>query len=199
MISSVPISEFCSRVAAMNKLSVETWLLYPGMHFGEQRIWWGDHGRRAAPHEGLDLCRYRSGDGSVQEIPPGTLIPLLWDGEIAGITDDFLGRSVFVRHPRPGEGDRRLYSIYGHLIPEVTLVPGLQLRAGEVVGSLAPGRRKISGPPPHLHLSTALIPGNFPRERLSWDMTASEDAALFIDPLSMIDGPFVIISTQAPA
>ncbi|MBA4371740.1 MAG: hypothetical protein C0402_02635 [Thermodesulfovibrio sp.] len=177
----------CCQLAAINKLNLERWLFYPGMRFGERHIWWGNRGLRISPHEGLDLCYYRSVDSSIMTLSAGTLIPVLHDGHIVRIVDDFLGKTIFVKHARQDEDNRMLYSIYGHVIPQENLVPGLHVRTGTVIGILASRSKKTAAPPPHLHLSAALLPEDFSPERLGWDMTASEAKILFIDPLPLID------------
>jgi hypothetical protein len=190
-------SFFCRQVAAINNLDLRGWLFYPGMLFGSMDKWWGIRNSRDSAHEGIDLCFYRSTSGSMATLEPGTLIPILHDGQIVHITDDFLGKTVFVRHPRHGACNRELYSIYGHIRPKDPLLPGLQVRAGDIVGCIAAPRNRagISAPPPHLHLSAALISNTFPPEKLGWKVMSSGEIIRLIDPLPLLDCDYGILNT----
>lgn len=187
---------FSPQLVAKNNLDLEAWLFYPGMLFGDRVIWWGDKGRRTTPHEGIDFHGYRAADGSKRSLSVDTQIPVLYDGQIVHIVNDFLGRTIFVRHPRLGKNNRELYSIYGHVRLLSDLSPGLQVRAGDIIGSLAAGRKKISAPPPHLHLSAALISKTFPAEKLGWDTTPPGEKICFIDPLDLIQCDYAVLNTS---
>lgn len=193
MIMPAGRSCFCSQLAAHNNLDIREWLFYPGMLFGQREIWWGSGGTRATPHEGVDLCFYRSSSGSIETLPADAQIPVLSDGQIARIVDDFLGKTIFVRHSRHEEKHRVLYSIYGHVTPRAGLSPGMQVPAGDRICSLAARRERTSAPPPHLHLSTALVSKTFPQERLDWNMAGPEEKFLFVDPLHLIDCPVAVL------
>ncbi|MGC2061754.1 MAG: M23 family metallopeptidase [Thermodesulfovibrionales bacterium] len=187
---------FCRQLSAKNNLDIRKWLFYPGMLFGDRDIWWGDRGTRVTPHEGLDFYCYRSAGGFIRPLSDDIRIPVLYDGQIAQIVDDFLGKTVFVRHPLHDEKNRELYSIYGHIRPKGDLSPGLQVRAGDIIGSLATRRERTSAPPPHLHLSAALISITFPQERLGWNATTAGEEILFIDPMTLIDCEYSMLNTS---
>jgi len=193
MIMPAGRSCFCQQLVAKNCLDLRKWLFYPGMLFGSMDKWWGSGGTRVTPHEGVDICFYRSLSDSVQTLGPGTLIPVLHEGQIVRIVDDFLGRTVFIRHPRHEEENRELYSIYGHIRPKDDLCPGLQVRAGDSIGSLAASLKRTSAPP-HLHLSAALISKTFPKEKLGWNAADPDEKILFINPMTLIDCDYDILT-----
>lgn len=194
MIMPTGKSCFCRQLAAINKLDLREWLFHPGMLFGERDIWWGNRGTRVTPHEGIDLCFYRSSSGPVETLPADTQVPVLYDGQVARIVDDFLGKTIFVRHTRYEEKDRELYSIYGHVTPRGALSPGAILRAGDIICSLATRRERTSAPPPHLHLSTALISKTLPPEKLDWNFAGSEEIIFFVDPMTLVDCAYAILT-----
>jgi len=44
---------------ALDQSRFESWIFCLGMLFNSPDKWWGDHGSRDYPHEGIDLCLYR--------------------------------------------------------------------------------------------------------------------------------------------
>ncbi len=186
MIMPARRSCFCRRLAAVNHLAFREWIFTPGMLFGSSDTWWGSRTARNTPHEGLDLYAYRSSSGSSLTLEPGTLVPLLYDGQIVRIVDDFLGSTVFVRHPGHEENSREFYSMYGHVRQEKVLSQGMHISEGEVICSIASSRKKTSTVPPHLHLSVALVSKTVSPERLDWNNTGTAEI-VFFDPMPHLD------------
>jgi hypothetical protein len=80
------------------------WDFLPGMRFAELAAWWRDSGAdRGAPHEGLDISRYRPGTGGRRR-SPWVRVPDIYPGEVVSIVRDF-GMSVFAAHDRPTTGE----------------------------------------------------------------------------------------------
>ena len=104
------------------------WVFQPGMRFQALQKWWGDRGRRAAAHEGLDLYSFEDGArhdenrGSVHPNPPA------FAGHVVKIEPDFLGKSIFMSHAGVTAGGRRLVSAFGHTVPRNSLRTGLICR-----------------------------------------------------------------------
>ena len=164
------------------------WVLYPGMLFRSPYKWWGDRGRRSTPHEGLDLCLYRNHRERTHNITRGMNIPVLYDGVVAGIINDFIGESIIVSHYTLDSSNQEFFTIYGHTAPEGDICIGRTIRAGEVIASVAgPGGSEpvIS---PHLHISLG-----YPAARemsyhaLSWNDIGDTNKITLVDPLQVID------------
>lgn len=187
-------SGFCHQLIIRNMLDVKEWLFSPGMLFGSSEKWWGDRGTRGVPHEGCDLCFYRSSAGPIMTLEPGTQIPVLYDGQIVQIVGDFIGRTIFVRHPRHEENDWELYTLYGHVKPKEGLSPGMHIQAGDTIGGISAPREGKSAPPAHLHLSAALIVKGFPPAGLDWNVFGSPEKAFFIDPIPLIECTYAIMT-----
>lgn len=184
----IPVSrQFDGRLRRLNGLAnpgFKEWVFRPAMLFGSSDKWWGAGGRRDSPHEGLDLCFYRTTDGNIQRLNAGIKIPALFGGEVVNVIEDYLGESVFVRH-RPFENSGRLlYTVYGHIVPSPSVSPGKSLSEGDVIGVISGGRHSATAPPAHLHISAAWIPASFPADKLNWGAIGGPDAVL-IDPLSI--------------
>lgn len=179
-------SGFCSDLTRLNSLDFREWLFRPGMLFQSGEKWWGDGGRRSGPHEGIDLCFYRTSSGEQRILPPGTLIPVIYDGEIISITEDFLGRTIFVRHDLPSEGTARFFTIYGHVSPHGGVSSGAAVNKGDAIAGIAERKGGPAGLLPHLHLSAAFIAGDMPPGMLDWKLLNEPDKVSLIDPLALI-------------
>lgn len=199
--SSVPISsasgegfvpdpsDFLERLIRGNGLAAAGfagWDFLPGMRFRERDAWWRGGGERGVPHEGLDLRRYRRGDGRLAVLGAGARVPVIYAGELVAIVEDFLGSSVFVAHKRLDGAGRRLHTVYGHILAREGLAPRSSVRAGEVIGVIAaPAGRKIAVPP-HLHITLALIAREGGLERLDWDVLRDRRRVVLLDPLAIV-------------
>jgi murein DD-endopeptidase MepM/ murein hydrolase activator NlpD len=162
------------------------WLLYPGMLFRATEAWWGEGGRRETAHEGLDLCYYRDQEGTVFSLGKGASIPVMYDGAVAAILDDFLGSSLIVRHHIRDDKGSELCSIYGHTTPRDDIRVGRAVEEGEIIGTVAGADRSKSDTVPHLHISIGWTTGTTPYEKLDWNVIGDPDVITLIDPLQVI-------------
>jgi hypothetical protein len=164
----------------------QRWVLQPGMRFQALEKWWGDGGRRAAAHEGLDLYSFADASGGIKTVDRRTKIPAAFTGHIVKIEPDFLGQSIFMLHEVYQADGRRLLSALGHTVPTASLKIGQYVQAGEVVGTIA----AVPGPqptlPPHLHLTFAWAPVDIKPEHLTWKNLGHDPGITLIDPLAVI-------------
>ncbi len=181
------LGSYGRRLAEENGLDLARWCLVPGMLFGADRQWWGKGGRRPRPHEGIDLVLYRNGRGETVRLKKSLKIPVAAPGRIAAVVDDFLGRSIFVRHESIEEEEGELFTLYGHLAPLVGIVAGRELATGEGMATLAEGENPVPGLFPHLHFSIARLPRGIPAEELNWDGLTRREEVVFLDPLAVLD------------
>ena len=137
---------------------LDGWRFRPGMAFGERTEWWGPRGRRRTVHEGLDFVEGFSGDG-VSLIPEGVPARAIAPGEVVAALDDFMGKTIVVRHPSPTlPGGEVFYTLLSHIQTEGP--PPLFIKKGDVLGRV--GRRAGVRIRPHLHLTGAWFPPDFP-------------------------------------
>jgi murein DD-endopeptidase MepM/ murein hydrolase activator NlpD len=187
-LSSVRSSTFQDSLVFCNSFfgqEFDGWVFYPGMLFGARQKWWGDNGCRDTPHEGLDLCFYRTHQGTILAVAPGTLIPSAFDGIVVKVSGDFLGKSVFISHDGIAEGSETLMTISGHTVPGEGLEVGSRVTGGQVIGSVAepkPGQKV----PPHLHVSTAWVSNAITDSELEWDKIAGSEHLRLIDPSTVL-------------
>ena len=142
----------------------KSWVFRAGKLFGAQTEWWGDGNRRYAEHEGIDFAEGRDSDGLIRPIPEGTPVRAIENGEFACILDDFLGKTILVRHPHMvNRHGSVLYTQYSHILPDDTPVP--TVAKGQVHGKI--GRMTQSKAPAHFHFAAACITQTLPASALT--------------------------------
>ncbi len=150
---------------AMKKDSgFESWVFRAGKLFGAHTEWWGDGNRRYAEHEGIDFAEGRDSNGLIRPIPDGTVVRAIEEGEIAVILDDFLGKTILVRHPHlVNQHGSVLVTQYSHILPAD--IPAPVVTKGQILGRV--GRMTQSKAPAHFHFAAAWIPQILPAATLT--------------------------------
>jgi hypothetical protein len=154
----------------LNKLTEESgfshWTFTPGMLFGDCIEWWGDRCRRRTKHEGIDFARgFLSGSG-IRSIPEDVPVRSIADGEVAAILDDFLGKTVVIRHSSIARPDGDVFhTLLSHIRP---LVARNELVSkGRIIGCV--GKLTQARVPAHLHLAGAWFSKDLPPDTLTID------------------------------
>jgi hypothetical protein len=168
------------------------WVFHPGMLFGSDRKWWGGGGTRTTLHEGLDLCFFRDHSSEIRQLQPGAKVTAILEGTIAHICDDFLGKSIFVRHDSVAKEDKHLYTIYGHTRPNRGMHRLVRVGGGERIALIADTRAKGSTIPSHIHISVAWISDTIRPTTLDWEALGNRNGVALADPLSMLDLPYAV-------
>lgn len=188
-----PSKMFLGNLKRYNRLEefdFERLVFYPGMLFGADYKWWGDRRKRDKPHEGIDICFYRTVKGDIRLVGPKFLIPAMFAGKAVKIIDDYLGKSVFVRHDVRDGQRRQLYTIYGHAVPSENLLSGTNLHEGEIIGTIGDtGEKSVMS---HLHISLAWIPVSINLNQLDWKLIGDPAIVRLIDPLGIIACPYSV-------
>lgn len=183
--------QFIIKQNNFDRLGFENWVFYPGMLFNDHHKWWSDAGIRRQPHEGVDFCFYRDTTGGIRTIGYKTKIPALYDGRVAHIHNDFLGKSIYVQHNTYDERGHALFTIYGHTIPVNGLNTGDMVSEGNILATTA-NVREHARILPHVHITVAWIPVSFPHERLTWKMINAPQITTLCNPLEFIDCKFTV-------
>jgi len=159
------------------------------MLFQSPYKWWKDNSsfkpaKRKTLHEGIDILFFEDQSKQIQKLDKGTLIPSATDGKVINICDDFIGKSVVVLHSLSLQQKLDLIFIYGHIFTDCGINIGTNLKLGDTIGSIADVSKKKTSIPPHLHLSVAEIPKNFPAKNLNWDFFSNQTSEInLINPL----------------
>jgi murein DD-endopeptidase MepM/ murein hydrolase activator NlpD len=129
----------------------------------------GDGNLRRTRHEGIDFAEGRQPGGEMGRIPEGTPVRAMVEGKVVAVLDDFLGKTVVVRHPAIVRPDGTvLCTLYSHIQPDSGLSGPVAKR--QLLGRVA--KQKAAGAPAHLHLTGAWIrrtmgPGEITMDRIS--------------------------------
>lgn len=144
----------------------ECWNFRPGMLFGDRVEWWRDCCRRPTEHEGIDFAEgFRPGAG-ICPIPDGTPVPAIACGEVVAILDDFLAKSVVIRHHgMKSPYGEVFHTLLSHIRPEIGVRDAVE--ACRIVGSVS--GTAGAGAPPHLHMTGVWIPEKFDLNCLTMD------------------------------
>ena len=169
------------------------WAFYPGMLFDATDSWWGSRGRRNSPHEGLDLRLYVDGKGESHALGSGAKIPAIYEGQIVKIDDDFLGKSIYVRHAFRDDTGNILFSVYGHTTPAAGIDIGVAVVDGDVIARISDSSGRDTAPPPHLHVSVVWAPQSLPAADLSWSSIGARGIVKPVDPLTFLELPHVLL------
>jgi murein DD-endopeptidase MepM/ murein hydrolase activator NlpD len=164
------------------------------MLFNAVERWWNGGSDRDRPHEGLDIRFFSDYSGKLSNLEPGMKIPVMYEGEVAAIHDDFLGQSVYVHHHSYGNKGAKLYTIYGHTRLGRGVRPGRQLSEGDVFATVAGTVRNKAKVPPHLHISIAWIAESVPSASLDWEIISDPRVTVLIDPLKVVACDYTLLS-----
>jgi len=186
-------SELLVKLNRLEEIGFKLWVFFPGMLFNAGERWWNGGGDRDRPHEGLDLRFFRDCSGKLRNLEPGMKIPVMYEGEVAAIHDDFLGQSVYVRHHSMGKEGAELYTIYGHTSIGRGVRTGRQLSEGDVLATVAGTVRNKAKVPPHLHISIAWIAESVPSASLNWEIISDPRVTVLLDPLEVIACDYTLL------
>lgn len=178
-------SDVFSEANDLNRYGFAAWVLYPGMEFGAQNVWWGGQAKRARPHEGVDLRFYRGTDNRIFAIDEGAKIPVMYSGVIVKIIGDFLGKTIIIEHRFPDNGESVFLSLYGHTSPVEGLETGRIVKTGEIIAAVA-ASKGTNSPAHHLHLSLAWSRKPVLYGTLDWTTVNDPDVVRLVDPRPVI-------------
>jgi hypothetical protein len=151
-------------------------------------------GERDTAHEGIDFCYYWTDKGDIHRLQEKTKVPVIFAGQVVNICDDYLGKSVFIRHDLYFSTGSSLYTIYDHIKPDGHLNSGVKLTEGDISGILNNKRKNTGVIPHHIHISIAWIPDNLNPEKFGWQMLGDGKVVMLPDPLDTIKCPYSISS-----
>jgi hypothetical protein len=144
----------------------ERWMFRQGMLFGDRDEWWNDGCLRRTEHEGVDFAEGSKPNADIHRIPEGTPVRAITDGEVVAFLDDFLNKTIVVRHPGIAEENgRNFFTLYSHIHPMIG--KSASVKKGQIIGEV--GKSTNARAPVHLHLTGAWIPHTISAETIRMD------------------------------
>ena len=137
----------------LDRNGFDSWLFCPGMLFNSPQKWWGDHGRRDYPHEGIDLCLYRDHSHRIRRLDEHTRIPVMHNGVVKAMFKDYLGTTVVIEHENSVNDTGVFISLYAHTNPRSDIAVGVIVKEGDIIATFGDTRNSKSRIIPHLHFS----------------------------------------------
>jgi len=175
---------------ALDRSGFESWIFCHGMLFNSPDKWWGDHGLRDCPHEGIDLCLYRDRSQKICRIDEKTRIPVMHAGVIKAMFKDYLGRAIVIEHEKFDSDAARFISCYAHTKPQANIEAGMSVKEGDIIATLADTSRSRANIIPHLHFSLGCPSKSFSYKSFVWNIIRDPEQIILLDPLPVIDWPF---------
>jgi murein DD-endopeptidase MepM/ murein hydrolase activator NlpD len=167
----------------------DSWIFCPGMLFNSSEKWWGDHGRRDYPHEGIDLCLYRDRSERTLRLDEKSRIPVMHDGVVKAIFTDYLGQAVIIEHETTESKNGRFLSVYAHIKPLAGVKIGIMVKEGDIIANIADTDKSKAKIIPHLHFSLGLPSSSLSYEPFVWNIMRNPGLITLLDPLETIDWP----------
>ena len=164
----------------LDKQGFYEWCFSSGMLFNDLDKWWDPKSLRVKHHEGVDFQFFKDKEGRNHCLKTETAVPVMFDGEVVQICNDFLGKSIFCKHDIHDKNNRRLHTIYAHTVPHNDVKIGNSLKEGDLIATLADTNGKRSKISHHRHVSTAWITETIDYETLSWDTICSPNISVFL-------------------
>ena len=172
------------------------WVFSPGMLFDAPNKWWGDYGRRDFPHEGMDFCLYRDAAANLRRLDESTRIPVMHDGRVRALFTDYLGQGVVIEHDRISAIPEKAISIYAHTKPMDGILPGVDVREGDIIAGIAGTGRSRTNILPHLHFSFGWPSPDIGYEPFVWNYMRDPGLVTLNNPQSLIDWPFELLGHE---
>lgn len=176
----------------------DNWIFCPGMLFNSPEKWWGDHGRRDYPHEGVDLCLYRDRSKRILRLDEKSRIPVMNDGVVKAIFTDYLGKAVIIEHETLESENERFLSVYAHTKPRADVKIGVMVKKGDIIANIAGTSRSKANIIPHLHFSLGLPSPSLSYDMFVWNIMRNPDMVTLLDPLEVIDWPYQQLDPENP-
>ena len=200
-ISHLKKSCFTEMLIAENELDqggFDSWIFCQGMLFNSQYKWWGDHGLRNYPHEGIDLCLFKDRNSRICQLTETTRIPVMEDGVVRAMFKDYLGMAIVIEHKNSSSNTDNLLSIYAHTHPRPKIEISETVNEGDIIATLADTSRSTANILPHLHLSLGLCAAPISYHGFVWNTIRNPEMITLLDPLAAMDWPYQALDAGDP-
>ena len=181
-----------------DQVGFDSWIFCQGMLFNSPDKWWGDHGLRDFPHEGIDLCLFQDRTVNIHPISETTRIPVMQDGVVKAMFKDYLGIAIIIEHEPADGSNERLLSVYAHTNPHPKIEAGVIVKEGDIIATLADTSHSKANILPHLHFTLGLLSESFSYKGFVWNTIRKPELITLLDPLAIIDRPYQALRAADP-
>ena len=171
-------------------VNFDLWIFHPGMLFQSLDKWWGDFGRREFPHEGIDFCLYKNRIGQMHRLSSETQIPVIFGGVVRAMFKDYLGQAIIVEHETDNIANGKYLTVYAHTKPRKGVQPGLQVKKGDIIATIADTRHSKANILPHLHFSLAIPNPDLGYQDFVWNIMRDPARITLLDPLNLVKADY---------
>jgi hypothetical protein len=186
ILPTAVVPDLTEWLASLAKESgLESWIFRPGMLFGDSIEWWGGCNQRSTVHEGIDFAEGLHPVEGRSFVAEGTPVRSIMDGQVVAILDDFIGKTVVMRHSaiKQLQGDV-FHTFLSHIQPTIEKMG--QIAKGEILGKVGkPASAKVSA---HLHLTCAWIPDGIRIQGIGLDVIHPGFAPVVLIDLNKVVG-----------
>ncbi len=189
-------TRFTAMLIAANRIDphdFRCWVFSPGMLFEAPDKWWGDYGRRDFPHEGIDFCLYRDAADKLRRLDERTRIPVMHDGRVRALFTDYLGQAIVIEHDRIPAIPEKAISVYAHTKPMDGILPGVHVKAGDIIARIADTGSSRTNILPHLHFSFGRPSADLVYTPFVWNHMRDPRLVTLNNPQSLVDGPMELL------
>lgn len=175
----------------------KSWVFCKEMTFNAPGKWWGDHGQREFPHEGIDLCLYADSTGDICRLDHQTLIPAMHDGVVKALFKDYLGQAVIIEHEDGQTSGEKYLSAYAHTVPKPGIQPGVAVNRSDIIATIADtcgAKAKIL---PHLHYSLGRPSPDLAYDPFVWNIMRDPMRVTLLDPMAAVEWPVQVLAAQS--
>jgi hypothetical protein len=122
----------------------------------------------------------------VHRLEKKTKIPVIYDGIVVRIVNDFLSKSVIIEHGLTDGDNNRFCTIYAHINPHKDLYVGRIVKEGDIIATLADLRNSKVKTLSHLHISLGWASKFISYDKLDWETIEAPNTLTLMDPLYVI-------------
>jgi murein DD-endopeptidase MepM/ murein hydrolase activator NlpD len=86
--------------------------------------------------------------------------------------------------------------VYAHTKPLEAIEPGLFVKKGTVIATIADTSHSKAGIFPHLHVTLGLPSAHLSYDRFVWNRMRDPGLVTLLDPLAIVEGHYTVLDSQ---
>ncbi len=115
------------------------------------------------------------------------------DGRVRALFTDYLGQGVVIEHDRSSANPDMAISIYAHVKPLDGVLPGVNVKEGDIIARIADTGRSRTNILPHLHFSIGRSSADMGYEPFVWNHMRYPGLVTLNNPQDHLDWPVELL------